>query len=271
MNAPRRSDRFTRSGESNLATNGLASIGMDSLDSIQCLRATAAASSALAAVAPALMTSIAIVEDNLTVRQTLVRWVDSAPGYRCVCAVGSAEEALAKFPKLAPDVVLMDIQLPDLSGIACTVRLRELLPKVQIMMVTVYRDYDKIFKALKAGACGYLLKRSSKEELLHAIGEVRSGGAPMSSEIARRVVESFQQPTGHPVETEHLSRREEEVLDSLCQGFSNKEIGDRLSLTTETIRSHLKRIYERLHVRSRTEAAMKYREWRDQPPKEPRH
>jgi DNA-binding NarL/FixJ family response regulator len=244
---------------------------MGSLDSMHFPGATATAGSASGEVAPPLMTTIAIVEDNLTVRQTLTRWVDSAPGYRCVCAVGSAEEALAEFPRLAPQVVLMDIQLPDLSGIACTVRLRELLPKVQIIMVTVYRDYDKIFKALKAGACGYLLKRSSKEELLHAIDEVRAGGAPMSSEIARRVVESFQPPMPEVGEAHNLSRREEEVLDLLCQGFSNKEIGDRLCLSIETIRSHLKRIYERLHVRSRTEAAMKYREWRDQPPKSGGH
>jgi DNA-binding NarL/FixJ family response regulator len=212
------------------------------------------------------MTTVAIVEDNSTVRQTLVRWVDDAPGYRCVCACGTAEEALLKLPKLAPEVVLMDIQLPNLSGIACTVRLRELLPKVQIIMVTVYRDYDKIFKALKAGACGYLLKRSSQKDLIQAIEEVRAGGAPMSSEIARRLVESFQQPVRDADESNNPSRREEEVLDLLCQGFSNKEIAGRLCLSIETVRSHLKRIYERLHVRSRTEAALKYREWRDEPP-----
>jgi DNA-binding NarL/FixJ family response regulator len=160
----------------------------------------------------------------------------------------------------------MDIQLPNLSGIACTVRLRELLPKVQIIMVTVYRDYDKIFKALKAGACGYLLKRSSQKDLIQAIEEVRAGGAPMSSEIARRLVESFQQPVRDADESNNPSRREEEVLDLLCQGFSNKEIAGRLCLSIETVRSHLKRIYERLHVRSRTEAALKYREWRDEPP-----
>ena len=212
------------------------------------------------------MTTIALVEDTASVRQTLMRWIDETPGYRCVGDFSTAEEALAEIPKLQPDVVLMDIQLPNLSGIACTVRLRELLPKIQIIMVTVYRDYDKIFKALKAGACGYLLKRCPKEELIKAIAEVRAGGAPMSAEIARRLVESFHEPTGDLNDKERLSRREEEVLDLLCHGFSNKEIGDRLNLTTETIRSHLKRIYERLHVRSRTEAAMKYREWQDRPP-----
>jgi DNA-binding NarL/FixJ family response regulator len=210
------------------------------------------------------MTTVAIVEDNATIRQTLAHWINETPGYRCMTTCDTAEQALAVLPKLAPDVVLMDIQLPNLSGIACTVRLRELLPEVQIIIVTVYRDYDKIFKALQAGACGYLLKRSNREELIHAIAEVRSGGAPMSSEIARRLVESFQQtPASEPQE---LSRREEEILDLLCQGFSNKEIGDQLNVSIETVRSHLKRIYDRLHVRSRTEAAMKYREWRDRPP-----
>lgn len=217
-----------------------------------------------------LMTTVALVEDNPTVRQTLARWVDEAPGYHCICACGTAEEALEKLPKLEPQVVLMDIQLPNLSGIACTVRLRERLPKVQVIMVTVYRDYDKIFAALKAGACGYLLKRSSKEELIQAIAEVRSGGAPMSSEIARRVVESFCQPlpgTGDH-ETRALSRREEEILDLLCHGLSNKEIGDRLCVGVETVRTHLKRTYELLHVRSRTEAAMKYRDLHDPPSRE---
>ena len=240
---------------------------METMDSAPALRERASAGSSIAAAAPVHMITVAIVEDNSTVRQTLARWVGGAAGYRCVCACGSAEEALEKFPRLAPDVVLMDIQLPNLSGIACTVQLRERLPKVQVIMVTVYRDYDKIFKALKAGACGYLLKRSSKQELLQAIADVRSGGAPMSSEIARRVVESFRQPTPEAGEAHDLSRREEEVLDLLCQGFSNKEIGDRLCIGLETVRTHLKRIYERLHVRSRTEAAMKYRDLRDPPPK----
>ena len=213
------------------------------------------------------MTAVAIVEDNAMVRQTLAGWIDGAPGCRCVGTCSTAEEALLRIPALAPEVVLMDIQLPNLSGIACTVRLRELLPAVQVIIVTVYRDYDRIFKALQAGACGYILKRSSREEVLEAIAEVRSGGAPMSSEIARRLVESFQQPAAGALESQKLSRREEEILDVLCQGFTNKEIANRLCVSIETVRSHLKRIYERLHVRSRTEAALKYRDWRDHPPK----
>ena len=218
---------------------------------------------ALVGEAP-MMTTVAIVEDNAIIRQTLARWIAAAPGYRCVGTFGTGEEALAQLPHLAPDVVIMDIQLPNISGIACTARLRELLPKAQVIIVTVYRDYDKIFQALKAGACGYLLKRSSKEEILQAIAEVRTGGAPMSSEIARRVVTSFRQPVATEEPSLDLSRREEEVLDLICKGYSNKEIADRLSLSVETIRTHLKRIYEKLHVRCRTEAAMKYREGREQ-------
>lgn len=206
------------------------------------------------------MTKVAIVEDNATVRRTLARWIEQAPGLSCVCLCSDAEEALEKLPRLVPDVVLMDIQLPNRSGIECTARLRQLCPAAQVIMVTVYRDYDRIFQAMKAGACGYLLKRSSAEEILRAIAEVRSGGAPMSGEIARRVVESFRQPAPGTSEEENLSRREHEILDLLCLGYSNKEIAERLSVGVETIRTHLKRIYEKLHVRSRTEAALRYRD-----------
>jgi len=205
------------------------------------------------------MTTVAIVEDNAIIRRTLAGWIDAAPGHRCVGTFGSGEEALAQLPQLAPDVVIMDIQLPNISGIACTARLRQVLPKAQVIIVTVYRDYDKIFQALKAGACGYLLKRSSCEEILQAIAEVRTGGAPMSSEIARRVVTSFRQEAQDAEPSSDLSRREEEVLDLICKGYGNKEIADRLSVGVETVRTHLKRIYEKLHVRCRTEAAMKYR------------
>jgi DNA-binding NarL/FixJ family response regulator len=175
----------------------------------------------------------------------------------------TGEEALNKVPAFRPDVVLMDIHLPGISGIETTARLKVEIPDLLVIMVTVYRDHDKIFDALKAGACGYLLKRSSPAELRQAILEVRDGGAPMSAEIARRVVEAFHKPRpvpgpgGEPV---RLSRRETEILDLLTKGLANKEIADRLSLSVETVRVHLRRIYEKLHVHSRTEAAMKYRE-----------
>jgi DNA-binding NarL/FixJ family response regulator len=152
----------------------------------------------------------------------------------------------------------MDIHLPGDSGISCTARLKSLMPELQIIVVTVYRDRDLLFQALKAGACGYLLKRSSPEELLRAIAEVRSGGAPMTGEIARMVVETFQKSgieTSVPCE---LSSREMEILDLVAKGLTNKEISPKLNISYDTVRAHLRRIYEKLHVRSRTEAVMKY-------------
>jgi DNA-binding NarL/FixJ family response regulator len=205
-----------------------------------------------------MMTSVAIVEDNPTIRRSLQEWVDAAPGYRCVCVCGDAETALKEVPKFKPDVVLMDIHLPGESGIACTARLKSLMPALQVIVVTVYRDRDLLFQALKAGACGYLLKRSSPEELLRAIAEVRSGGAPMTGEIARMVVETFQQSATEASTPAELSPRETELLDLVAQGLTNKEIGPKLNISYDTVRAHLRRIYEKLHVRCRTEAVMKY-------------
>src|SRR5438093_7945365 len=138
------------------------------------------------------MTTIAIVEDNAVMRKSFRQWIDAAPGFRCVFTCATAEEAVAEIPRFKPDVVLMDVHLPGASGIACTARLKEAMPGVQVIMLTVYRNQELIFQALQAGACGYLLKRSSPDELLDAIAEVRSGGAPMTGEIARMVVEAFQ-------------------------------------------------------------------------------
>lgn len=203
-------------------------------------------------------TKIAIVEDNATLRAYLSEFITGTPGHRCVCACGSAEEALLKIPSLRPDVVLMDIHLPGESGIVCTARLREKLPNLQVIMLTVYKDIKMIFQALKAGACGYVLKRSDEKEILEAITEVRAGGAPMTSEIARMVVRSFLDvPMGRD-ETEQLSGRESEILALLAEGLSNKEIGVKLSISFSTVRTHLMHIYEKLHVRCRTEAAAKY-------------
>jgi DNA-binding NarL/FixJ family response regulator len=206
-------------------------------------------------VAPA---KIAIVEDNATLRQYLAEFVAGAPGNRCVCACGSAEEALVEIPPLKPDVVLMDINLPGESGIVCTARLREKLPNLQVIMLTVYKDTKMIFQALKAGACGYVLKRSDDAEILAAIAEVRSGGAPMTSEIARMVVRSFIEEDTGKDETSQLSARELEILALVSEGLSNKEIGAKLSISFTTVRTHLMHIYEKLHVRCRTEAAARY-------------
>jgi DNA-binding NarL/FixJ family response regulator len=153
----------------------------------------------------------------------------------------------------------MDIQLPDVSGIECTAQLKQLLPSVQIIMVTVYEDTERIFKALRAGACGYLLKRCTPEELLSAIREVRQGGAPMSREIARKVIASFREPLNAAEQVEDLSPREREILELLADGFPNKIIADRVGLTDGTVRWHLRHVYHKLHVRSRTEAALKFR------------
>lgn len=202
------------------------------------------------------MNTVAIVEDNTTIRNTFRQWIDSAPGFRCVCACASAEEALAEIPRHKPDVVLMDIHLPGESGIACTAQLKEKLPGVQVIIVTVYRNHELIFQALQAGACGYMLKRSSPEELLKAINEVRSGGAPMTSEIARMLVEAFQKKPGNSAD--ELTQREDEILVLLSEGLSNKEIADKVKISYDTVRAHLRHIYEKLHVRGRTEAVKKY-------------
>jgi DNA-binding NarL/FixJ family response regulator len=204
------------------------------------------------------MTTVAIVEDSPSIRRSLQEWVNSAPGHKCVCACGDAESALKEIPPLKPDVVLMDIHLPGDSGIACTARLKHAMPEIQVIVVTVYRDRDLLFQALKAGASGYLLKRSSPEEILRAIAEVRSGGAPMTGEIARMVVETFQKPAAEISPSAELSAREVEILNLVAKGLTNKEIGPALNISYDTVRAHLRRIYEKLHVRCRTEAVMKY-------------
>jgi len=208
------------------------------------------------------MTTIAIVEDNNIIRESLVEFVQMDKELSCVCACASAEEALRLIPKHTPDIVLMDIQLPSMSGIECTAQLKALLPAIQIIMVTVYEDTERIYKALRAGACGYLLKRCPPEELLAAIREVRQGGAPMSREIARKVIASFQEPLTTAAEVEELSPREREILELLAEGHPNKMIADRLGLTDGTVRWHLRHVYDKLHVRSRTEAALKFRSTR---------
>jgi DNA-binding NarL/FixJ family response regulator len=205
------------------------------------------------------MTTIAIVEDNAGLGASLRRIVERTPECKCVGVWRSGEEALAKVAAFQPEVVLMDIHLPGISGIEATARLKADLPDLLVVMVTVYTDHDKIFDALKAGACGYLLKCSTPEEVRQAIVDVRKGGAPMSPEIARRVVEAFHRPLPKESESVKLSPRERELLDLLSEGLSNKEIADRMTLSVETVRDYLKRIYDKLHVRSRTEAALKYR------------
>jgi DNA-binding NarL/FixJ family response regulator len=213
-----------------------------------------------------LITKVAIVEDNATLRKYLAEVIGNTPGHRCVCACASAEEAVVEIPSAKPNVVLMDIHLPGESGIACTARLREKMPNLQVIMLTVYKDIKMIFQALKAGACGYVLKRSDEKEILEAIAEVRAGGAPMTSEIARMVVRSFMESpaVSEAGDTDQLSTRELEILALVAEGYPNKEIASRLFISSATVRTHLMHIYEKLHVHCRTEAAAKY--LRSKPP-----
>ena len=204
-------------------------------------------------------TKVALVEDNTTLRIHLANLINNTQGHRCVCMSASAEDALVQIPQHRPDVVLMDIHLPGESGIACTARLRAKMPNLQIIMLTVYKDIKAIFNALKAGACGYVLKRSEDKEIIEAIAEVRAGGSPMTSEIARLVVRSFMTaPQAATNETDQLSGRELEILGLVAKGRSNGEIASGLHISEATVRTHLTHIYEKIHVRSRTEATAKY-------------
>lgn len=206
----------------------------------------------------AAITKVALVEDSGQLRRQLKHLLSRAPGVKCVCDCGSAEEAFQKIPAAAPDVVLMDINLPGISGIGCAARLKQQLPALQVIMLTVYEDGDSIFNALKAGACGYLLKRSSPAEILDAVMAVRQGGVPMTGEIARKVIMTFQSPVAGSEDMVTLSSREQEILELLSQGLLNKEIADKLSISYHTVKVHLKHVYDKLHVRSRAEAMLKF-------------
>ena len=201
---------------------------------------------------------IAIVEDQPEVRENWSKLINSFPDFECVCACVSGEEALREIPKHRPIIVLMDIFLPRMSGIECTAQIKELLPETRIIILTAMNDKELIFLALQAGADGYLLKRTKPADLRSALLDVIAGGSPMSSEIARRVVESFHRKAKTIDKSLNLSAREEEILVLLSQGYSNKAIADQLKLSVETIYSHLKRVYEKMHVHSRTEAVIRY-------------
>jgi len=202
--------------------------------------------------------AVAIVEDDSRIRESLSLLLEGVDGFRCVGSHGSAEEALSDLPRERPDVVLMDINLPNMSGIECVAKLKARLPAVQILMLTVYDDSDLIFRALTEGASGYIVKRTAPDKLLEAIREAHQGGSPMSPHIARKVVQYFHQlgPARHDTET--LTDREREVLEQLAKGYLYKEIAESLGIGVETVRRHLTNIYGKLHVHTRTEAAVKY-------------
>jgi DNA-binding NarL/FixJ family response regulator len=202
---------------------------------------------------------VALVEDQEDLCRSWVQIIESFDGFECRCTCASAEEAVRVIPNARPNVILMDLRLPRMSGIECTSRLKGLLPSTPIVILTALDDDDLIFRALEAGADGYLLKRSKPADLRAALLDVLAGGAPMSSAIARRVVRSFRRPPANPHNEAHLSTREIEVLSLLSRGLSNKEIADEMRLSFETVRSYLKTIYEKLHVRCRTEAVMRYK------------
>jgi DNA-binding NarL/FixJ family response regulator len=202
--------------------------------------------------------NVAIVEDNEQLRNTLSRVLNRADGFKCVSTYADAESALDALPKDKPDVVLMDINLPGMNGVECARKLKQTAPQIQIVMLTVYEDTENIFNALAAGASGYMLKRTSTPELLESIRDVQRGGSPMTTHIARKVVQSFQKPVTSAEGTEDLSPREKEVLDFLSQGFLYKEIAEKLGISYETVHTYVRRIYEKLQVRTRTEAVAKF-------------
>ena len=202
--------------------------------------------------------TVSIVEDDAPLRGILSELIRSADGFKCVGAHESAEAALAALPQERPSVVVMDINMPGMSGIECVRRLKPQLPATQFVMLTVYEDPDHIFKALSSGASGYMLKRTPRAELLTAIKDVYAGGSPMSSNIARKIVQSFQRFTPSPAEPDNLSPREREVLELLARGYLYKEIAEALHISVPTVNTHIRRIYEKLHVRSRSQAVARF-------------
>jgi len=203
---------------------------------------------------------VSIVEDDAQTREILADWVNRAEGFACVSAYGTGEEAAAALPALAPDVVLMDINLPGLKGPDCVRRLKPALPKTQFVMLTVYEDSDHIFKALQSGASGYLLKQTRRAELINALRDVHAGGSPMTANIARKVVQCFHQLPAPEADSEDAvpSPREREVLDLLARGYLYKEIAETLKISQVTVNTYVRRIYEKLHVHSRSQAIAKY-------------
>jgi DNA-binding NarL/FixJ family response regulator len=201
---------------------------------------------------------VSIVEDNRGTRESLTELLERASSLRFVGAHPNGEEALQRIPTEEPDVVLMDINLPRMNGIECVSRLKERLPKTQVLMLTTYEESDLIFDSLRKGASGYLLKNTTPKDLIQAIEQVHVGGAPMSMQIARKVVNHFQQIKKPQSDMEQLTKREQEILALLAKGFLYKEIADQLGITLSTVRAHLHTVYEKLHVQSRTEAVVKF-------------
>jgi DNA-binding NarL/FixJ family response regulator len=200
---------------------------------------------------------IAIVEDDARWRSNLETLLQETEGMQCIGSYASGEAAVADLPLRRPQIVLMDINLPKMSGVECTRQLLALLPEIQVLMLTVYDDNERIFQALQIGASGFLLKRAGAEEIVQAIRDVHHGDAPMSPYIARKVVQSFQRPVPSLRSDEVLSKRESEVLRYIALGYKDKEVAETLGLTIATVRSYVKAIYGKLHVHSRAQAILK--------------
>ncbi len=210
---------------------------------------------------------VAIVEDDIRFRKSLRRVIESKPGLTCVAEYGTGAEAIERIPHDLPEVVLMDLNLPDSSGAEVTAHLKSRLPDISVVILTVYNDADHIFKALRAGASGYLLKQATAGEILEAIADAHRGGAPMTSEIARKVIAAFHESKPAPVATESLAPREMEILELVANGFANKEIADKLAITLSTVCWYLHEIYKKLHVQSRVQAVNKLRQTTSRHPK----
>jgi DNA-binding NarL/FixJ family response regulator len=201
---------------------------------------------------------VAIVDDDSELRAHLAEFIGRFPEFQLAGSYADAESALAGLPSRRPQVVLMDINLPGMDGVSCVRALKRLLPETQIMMLTVYEDNDRLFNSLVAGASGYLLKRTAPDALIEAIRQVHAGGSPMTPQIARRVTQFFAETAVPRAELEGLTAHQRAFLDQLAQGYRYKEIAENLGISMDTVRSYVRRIYEKLHVHSRTEAVVKY-------------
>ncbi len=201
---------------------------------------------------------VGIVEDDHEVRENWIKVLNAHPRLKCVAACDSGEMAVKQFPDYRPEVVLMDINLPGMSGIQSTALLKELMPRTQILIVTIYSNNNFIFDALQAGASGYILKTNSSVEVIKSIIEVVDGGAPMTGQIARRVIEVFRKPVRSDLSKAQLTTREKEILELIAKGYTNKEIASHIQVEVSTVRTHIEHIYEKLHVHCRTQAAAKF-------------
>ena len=212
----------------------------------------------IATITQNMQVKVAIVDDDEGIRTSLAALIRRAPALKLAGDYPDAETALKEIPRHPPDVVLMDINLPGIKGVECVRQLKSTLPQVQFLMLTVYEDSDSLFNSLRAGASGYLLKRTASARLLEAIRDVHGGGSPMTPQLARRVVQFFSKPAEGELSASRLTPGEREFLDQLANGYAYKEIADRMKISIDTVRSYVRTVYEKLHVHSRTEAVVKY-------------